>query len=134
MSDMNQVSIIGRLTRDPELKYLQSGTQVCNFDMAVNKTFTKDGEKNEQVSYFKFTAWAKLAEVISQYVKKGHRLGVTGELQQKSWDDSEGKKRYSIEISVKEIYFLQPKGSGDQDKTENVSETPPPPGDDDIPF
>jgi len=114
MSDLNQVTLIGRTTKDPELKYTQGGVALTNFSIAVNKTYTANDEKKEQVSFFNCVAWTKLAEVIVQYVKKGHRIGITGRLQQQRWEDDSENKRSSVEIVVENFQFLQPK-LGDED-------------------
>lgn len=121
--DINNLSIIGRLTKDPELKYTQSNKSVCSFDIAVN------GFKKEDVSYFKCVSWGKTAETITQYVKKGHRIGLNGRLEQTSWTDKEGNKRYSVEIVVAGFQFLQPKSdSGPDVPADN------PFSEDDLPF
>ncbi|MFC1670297.1 single-stranded DNA-binding protein [Spirochaetota bacterium] len=144
-SDINRVVLIGRLTRDPELRYIQSGTAVANFSIANNRTYVSSGEKKEQASFFNCIAWAKLGEVISEYCKKGQRIGIEGRLQQRSWDDQEGKKRSTVEIVVENFQFLTSRGeSGGVDETyvPETSEQPPdlpdkdsnPFSDDDIPF
>lgn len=105
MSDLNRVILIGRLTRDPELRYTPSGTAVCNFDIANNETYTASGEKKEYVNYFSCTAWAGLAEVIQKYFKKGQQIIVEGKLKQRRWDDENGQKRSKIEIVVENFNF-----------------------------
>lgn len=142
MSDINRVTLIGRLTRDPELRHTQNGTAVSNFSIAVSRTWSKDGEKQEEVSFIDCEAWAKTAEVIVQYVKKGHRVGLEGRLKQDSWDDNEtGKKRSKLKIVVDNFQFLQPKS----DESNNGDHSPgginrdnqqgdKPFSDDDIPF
>lgn len=141
-SDLNKVIIIGRLTKDPELRYLQSGTAVCSFSVANNRTYVASGEKKEQVSYFNCVAWAKAGEVIAEYLKKGQRIGIEGRLQQRSWDDQEGKKRQTVEIVVDNFQFLSaPRESGHDAPVETVSSAPEaaheaenPFSDEDIPF
>ena len=83
MSDLNRVIEVGRLTRDPELKYTPAGTAVASFSLAVSKTWSQNGERKEQVSFFNCIAWAKLGETIAEYCKKGHRIGIEGNLQQR---------------------------------------------------
>jgi single-strand DNA-binding protein len=107
MSDLNKWIGIGRLTKDPELRYTQGGTSVCSFAIASNNTYVKDGSKVEKVSYFNLVAWGKTGETIAEYVKKGHRIGLEGRLQQRSWDGEDGKKRYAIDIVVEKFQFLQ---------------------------
>jgi len=108
-SDLNKVILIGRMVRDPELKYLQNGTPVANFSIASNRTYMKDGEKKEMVSFFNCVAWSKAAEVIVQYVKKGQRIGIEGKLQQRSWEDQNGNKRSAVDVVVDNFQFLDPK-------------------------
>ena len=108
-SDLNKVILIGRLVRDPETRYTQSGTSVANFSLACNKTYVQEGEKKEMVSFFSCVAWTKLGELIVQYCKKGHRLGIEGRLEQRSWEDQNGNKRSTVEIVVDNVQFLTPK-------------------------
>ena len=105
-NDINRVMLVGRLVSDPEIKNLNSGTSVTNFSIANNRSYIKDGEKSEQVSYFECIAWGKLGEIIAQYCKKGKLIGLDGRLQQRSWDDKEGKKRYKVEVVVENFQFL----------------------------
>ena len=82
--DLNRVTIIGRLTRDPELKYIQSGSAVANFSVANNRIYnTNNGERKEDVSYFDCIAWGKLGETVAEYMQKGRRIAVEGRLQQR---------------------------------------------------
>jgi single-strand DNA-binding protein len=140
-SDLNRVIIIGRLTKDPDLRYTQSGSSVASFSVANNRSYTSSGgEKKEVVSYFNCVAWGKLGELLVQYCKKGHRIGLEGRLQQRSWEDQNGNKRSTVEVIVENFQFLQPKaGAG---AAEEGMEMPPaapdteanPFSDDDIPF
>ena len=114
-NDLNRVMMVGRLVKDPEKRDLSSGTSVASFTIANNRSYVKNGEKSEQVSYFECIAWGKLAEMISQYCKKGKLIGIDGRLQQRSWDDNDGKKRYKTEIVVENIQFL----SGNKQETNN---------------
>ena len=113
-SDINKVIIIGRLTTDPQIRYTPSGTAVAGFSLANNKTYTQGGEKKDQVSYFDCVAWAKLGEIITEYCKKGHRIAVEGRLQQRRWDDQDGKKRSTVEIVVENFQFLTEKGQSNE--------------------
>lgn len=142
-SDLNRTILIGRLVRDPELRTTQNGTSVVSFSIANNKTYTASGEKKEQVSFFNCVAWGKLGEVIVQYCKKGHRIGVEGRLQQRSWEDQQGQKRSTVEIVTENFQFLTPKddaGSVIDSGTKVDDESVPPMAeenpfsDDDIPF
>lgn len=142
-SDINRVILIGRLVRDPELKYTQNGTAVSNFSIANNRTYSVSGDKKEQVSYFNCIAWGKSGELIVQYCKKGQRIALEGRLQQRSWDDQSGNKRQVVEIVVENFQFLTTKG-GSGESTEQHESVPEfsdavepgknPFSDDDIPF
>jgi single-strand DNA-binding protein len=112
-SDINRVIIIGRFVKDPELRYTQGGKSVTNFSVANNRTYTVGAEKKEFVSFFTCIAWGKLGELIVQYCKKGNRIAVEGRLQQRSWDDQDGKRRTAVEIVVENFQFLTSKQEKD---------------------
>lgn len=107
MNDLNKVMLIGRLTSDPILKYTPNGTAVSSFSLATNRSYNTGGEKKEQVSFFSCVAWNKLGEIIFEYCNKGHRVGIDGRLQQRSWEDQQGNKRSAVEIIVENVQFLQ---------------------------
>ena len=109
-NDINRIFMIGRLTKDPDLRYTQGGTSVASFSIANNRSYTAQNEKKEQVSYFNCAAWGKTGEVIAQYGKKGNRIGIEGRLQQRSWQDQSGQKRNTTEIVVENFQFLESKG------------------------
>jgi single-strand DNA-binding protein len=109
MSNLNRTILIGRLTADPTLRYTPSGAAVASFTIANGRTFTQAGEKKEQTSFIDCVAWQKTGEIIAEYCKKGHRIAVEGRLQQRSWDDQEGKKRSKIEVVVDNFQFLESK-------------------------
>jgi single-strand DNA-binding protein len=104
----NEVILIGNLTRDPELRYLASGTAVAQFSLAVNRRWRDAaGNDKEEVSFIDCTAFGKTAELISQYFKKGAPMMVNGRLRQDSWDDkSTGQKRSKLGVVVEELTFL----------------------------
>ena len=101
--DVNHVVLIGRLTRDPELSYLQSGTALAKFSLAVNRSFKRGDERVEEVDFFDVTVWSKTAENCSNYLKKGSQVCVMGQLRQNRWQDQDGKKRSKISINGAEI-------------------------------
>ncbi|MCL1865109.1 MAG: single-stranded DNA-binding protein [Spirochaetes bacterium] len=117
--DLNRVVLIGRLTRDPEIRYIPAGTAVASFTLANNRIYAVSGERKEQVYYFDCVAWSKLAEVITEYCKKGHRIAVEGRLQQTRWDDQDGKKRSRVELVVENFQFLTTKVPGDDVSVES---------------
>lgn len=106
--DLNKVMIIGRLTRDPELRTTPGGAQVCTLGLATNYVYTnpQSGQKVEQVEYHNVVLWRKLAEIAGQYLKKGRRLYVEGRLQTRSWDGQDGQKKYRTEIVADNMIML----------------------------
>ena len=123
---MNKVILIGRLTKDPEIRYTQNNTPVCSFTLAVDRRFSKD----KQADFISCQAWQKTAEFISKYFQKGSMIAVVGRIQTRTWEDNEGKKRYITEVIVDEAYF-----TGSKSKTETDKATDSPDyGDDDLPF
>ena len=129
--DLNRVTIIGRLVRDPELKYIQSGSAVANFSVACNRYYTTaGGEKKEEVSYFDSIAWGKLGEIVVEYCKKGKRIAIEGRLQQNRWEDQDGKTRSKIEIVADNVQFLDAKGAEQPSAGDNAAipqQASPPP-------
>ncbi len=138
-SDINRVILIGRLVKDPDLRYTQGGTSVASFSIANNRSYVASGEKKEIVSYFNCVAWGKLGELIVQYTKKGHRIGIEGRLQQRSWEDQSGNKRSTVEVIVENFQFLTPKDAGGASEGMDIPASTPdmdsnPFSDEDIPF
>lgn len=109
MPNFNKVIIAGHLTRDPEVKYLNSGSAICNFSVAVSEKW-KDktsGEMKESVAFIDCDAWGKTAEIIGQHFQKGKAILVEGRLKQENWDDKEtGKKRSKLKVTVDSFQFL----------------------------
>ena len=105
-NDLNQVVLIGRLTRDPELRQIPSGQSVCSFSIANNRTFVSNGEKKEEVSFFNCTAWGRLAEIINQYCQRGKQIAVQGRLKQSSYDNKEGQRVSKVEVVVENMQLL----------------------------
>ncbi len=110
--DLNKVQIIGRLTRDPEVKTIPSGQTVATFSVATGRTW-KDkntGEKKEQTEFHNIVAWRRLAEICGEYLKKGRQVYIEGHLQTRSWDDQSGTKRYRTEIVADNMIMLGGRG------------------------
>lgn len=106
---MNKVILMGRLTRDPEVRYTQANnTLVASFSLAVNRRFVKPGEER-QADFINIVAWSKLGEFCSKYFKKGQQVGIIGRIQTRSWDDEQGQKRYATEVIAEEAYFADSK-------------------------
>ncbi len=106
--DLNKVMIIGRLTRDPELRTTPTGTSVCQLGLATNFVYTnqQSGQKVENVEYHNVVMWRKLGEIAAQYLKKGQRVYIEGRLQTRSWDGDNGKKNYKTEIIADNMIML----------------------------
>jgi single-strand DNA-binding protein len=115
---MNKVILMGRLTKDPELRYTTgNNTAICSFTLAVNKRFQKQGEERK-ADFINCQAWEKNAEFISKYFQKGSQVAVVGRIQTRTWDDNEGKKHYVTEVVVDESYFTESKkGEGAPNRT-----------------
>jgi single-strand DNA-binding protein len=110
--DLNKALVIGRLTRDPELRTTPQGAQVCSFSIATNYVYkSQSGEKVEQVEYHNVVAWRKLAEIAGQYLKKGSRVYVEGRIQTRSWDATDGQKKNRTEIVMDNMIMLDSKGA-----------------------
>lgn len=104
---MNKVILMGRLTKDPELRYTQNtNTARCTFTLAVDRRFIKQGEER-QADFINIVAWRKQAEFCSKYFTKGLKVVVVGSLQNRSWDDIEGKRHYATEVIAEECYFAE---------------------------
>lgn len=99
----NTVTVVGNITRDPELRFTPAGQAVATFGMAVNRRFQKNGQWEEQTSFFNVTAWGTLGENASNSLHKGARILVNGRLDQRSWETQEGEKRSTVEIVADEI-------------------------------
>src|SRR2546429_6918980 len=112
--NLNKVMLIGRLTRDPEMRYTPSGSPVTSFSLATNRYGqTTDGEKKEYTDYHNVVVWnigkRDLAEIAGQYLHKGSLVYVEGRLQTRSWEGQDGQKRKTTEVNATEIQFLEPR-------------------------
>lgn len=117
---MNKVILMGRLTRDPEVRYTQTNnTMVATFSLAVNRRFARQGEER-QADFINIVAWSKTAEFVSKYFKKGQQVGVIGRIQTRNWDDEQGQRHYVTEVVAEETYFADSRresGSADFENT-----------------
>ena len=102
---------MGRLTKDPEVRYTQNNMPVANFSIAVNRRFTREGD-TVTADFFNVTAWSKTGEFVSKYFKKGQQVAVVGRLQNRNWDDQNGQKHYATDVVAEEVYF-----AGSKDNT-----------------
>jgi single-strand DNA-binding protein len=120
---INKVILIGRLGKDPELRYTTSGQAVANFSIATDEGYkTPDGQEVERTEWHNIVVWGKLAEICNQYLKKGKQVYVEGKLQTQSWDDKEsGQKRYKTEINISDMQMLGSKDDGHSNGMSNQS-------------
>lgn len=123
MAKLNKVFLIGNLTRDPELRYVPSGSAVTNFTVATNRTYTlQSGEKKEEVSYVRVVVWGRSAEICGEYLSKGSPVFVEGRLQSRSWETPQGEKRSTLEVIAQNVQFLG-KGKGTEAPSDVESTT-----------
>jgi len=110
---LNKVSLIGNLTRDPELRYTPAGVAVVSFGLATNRSWTtQQGEKKEDAQFHRIVAWNKLAELCSQLLSKGRKVFVEGRIQYREWMDSENNKKQVTEIVIDDMIILDSRGAG----------------------
>ena len=107
---MNKVMLLGRLTREPEIKYTANNLAVCKFGLAVNRRFVKQGEER-QADFLNIVAFGKTADFCSKYFTKGQQVIVSGRIQVSTWDDQDGKRQYFTDIVAEEAYFADGKRS-----------------------
>lgn len=153
MSSVNVVAIVGRLTRDPELRALPSGTSVCDLGVAVDDRYKdSNGDWQDRANFFDVTVWGKQGESVAQYMSKGREIAISGELRQERWETDDGSKRSKVKIVASTVQFIGPRPDGDNgggsseprsDVPADTTDLPPEGGneaalmgasDDDIPF
>jgi len=108
---MNQVFIVGNLTRDPELSFTPSGVGKCKFDVAVNRSYKKGEEWVKEVTYIPVNCWAKTAENCNEFLRRGSKVAVSGRLSIRSYEDDQGVKKKFTNIEAQNIEFLTPKNA-----------------------
>ncbi len=109
MSTLNKVILLGRLGKDPEVKYTQTQLAVASFSLATSEVTSKDDVKNEKTEWHNIVVWGKAAENCSQFLRKGSMALIEGKLSTRSWEDKQGNKRYTTEIIASNVQFLTPK-------------------------
>lgn len=116
MPNLNKVMLMGNLTRDPEIKYTPKGTAIAAFGIAINRNWTTEsGEKREEVTFVDVEAYARVAELLGEYVHKGDPLFIEGRLKLDTWDDKQsGQKRSKMKVIIENIQFLGGKKSGER--------------------
>lgn len=113
MKDLNMVFLMGNLTRDPELRYTPNGQAVANFTIATNRVWKDaEGEQKDSAEFTDVVVWGKIAENVTNYLKKGRRVHVIGRLQTRSWEAQDGSKKYKTEVIATDVTFLDRKEAG----------------------
>ena len=113
MASVNKVIIVGNVGRDPELRYTQSGQPVASFSIATNERFKdRDGNWKDRTEWHRIVAWARLAEICGEYLRKGSQVYVEGRIQTRDWEDKEGNKRQTTEIVALSMQMLGRRGEG----------------------
>ncbi|MBY0596141.1 single-stranded DNA-binding protein [Bacillus bingmayongensis] len=107
---LNRVILVGRLTKDPDLRYTPNGVAVATFTLAVNRPFTNQGQR--EADFISVVVWRKQAENVANYLKKGSLAGVDGRLQTRNYDGQDGKRIYVTEVVAESVQFLEPRNSG----------------------
>lgn len=149
-ADLNRVTLVGRLTRDPELRHTAGGDGVCSIRLAVSsRSRDENGQWGDKPNYFDVTVFGRQAETASNYLEKGRRIGVDGRLSWREWTAQDGTKRQTVEVIANDIFFLDSRGEGGgeggggnrgwsapagTDLPVNTSDMSAPVSDDDIPF
>ncbi len=149
-ADLNRVTLVGRLTRDPELRHTAGGDGVCSIRLAVSsRSRDENGQWGDKPNYFDVTVFGRQAETASNYLEKGRRIGVDGRLSWREWTAQDGTKRQTVEVIANDIFFFDSRGEGGgeggggnrgwsapagTDLPVNTSDMSAPVSDDDIPF
>src|SRR5690625_3180573 len=115
---LNRVVLVGRLTRDPDLRYTPNGVAVANFTLAVNRPFTNQ-QGNRDADFINCVVWRKPAENLANYMKKGNMVGVDGRLQSRTYEDQDGKTVFVVEVVADSIQFLESRKDNNQSQQQN---------------
>lgn len=122
---LNRTILIGRLTKDPELRYTPTGVAVCQFTLAVDRPFTREGER--ETDFIPIVTWRQLAETCANYLRKGRLTAVEGRIQIRNYENNEGRKIYVTEVIADNVRFLESNRNSSNDEPIDIS-------DDDLPF
>lgn len=143
MADVNKIILIGRLGRDPELRYTSSGTPVCDFSVAVNRRRgSRDSQQQEETDWFRITAWERLAETCANYLTKGQQVYIEGRIQLDEWTGQDGQQRANLAVTAYQMQMLgSRRDQGDQGMSDDTMEAAGAPAEaeetidpDDLPF
>lgn len=132
---LNKAILMGRLTRDPELRHTQSNTAVCSFTLAIDRDYSKTEQK--ETDFIDCTAWGKTAEFVSKWFQKGVMAIVVGRVQSRKWQDKNGNNRTSVEVNCAEVMFGESKKAREKDNGSYLPDDdmiPPDDDDSDVPF
>ncbi len=127
LQKMNSVCLIGRLTKNPELRHANSGIAVCNFSLAVDRRFKSDGQP--EVDFINIVTFGKTAEFATKWFSKGLRVGVTGRIQTRNWEGDDGKRHYATDVIAESLDFADGKRDSNKQKQDDFDFN-----DDDVPF
>ena len=136
MPNLNRVLLMGRLTRDPDLRYTKDGTAICKFGLAVNRTFGTGDQRKEKSTFVDVTMWQRKAEVVAEYFKKGSPIFIEGRLELDQWENDKQEKRSKLYVVAENFEFLE-RGNKSMAAGEAPAAEPaelPAPKEDDIPF
>lgn len=131
---MNKVALIGRLAKNPEIRYTPNNTAVCQFTVAVDRRYKS--ENQPQADFIPVIAWRSTGEFVNKYFTKGNRIALTGSIQVRSWNDAEGKRHYATEVVADEVEFCESKKDTAPAATDEAGyyDNMDAPEDDDLPF
>lgn len=121
MKKLNNVSLVGRLTRDPELRYTNQGLSIAKFSIAVDRRFKKDGDQS--ADFPNITAFGKTAEFIEKYFSKGQRIGLTGRIQTGSYEKEDGTKVYTTDVIAENVEFVESKSQSNNNQGNSKAES-----------
>lgn len=132
MAAESQTTLIGNLTRDPELQYTASGTALTKLSVAVNRRFQRNNEWQDETSFFNVVCWTDLAENVAASIKKGDRVVVSGRLQQRSWETESNEKRSVVEVVADDVATSLRYATAEVSRTERKAKLSPPPSDQNV--
>ena len=121
---INNVVLVGRLTKDPELTYTQSGTALCKFRLAVSRPPRRESNE-EETDWLNIVCWERTAENVNQFLDKGSLVGIEGRIQSRSWENDEGARQYAVEINAFRVHFLESKKEADARRSGQGGGRPP---------
>ena len=122
---VNKAILIGNLGADPETRYMQDGTCVCNIRVATTERFrNRNGERQERTEWHRVVLWGKLGEIAGQYLRKGSQVYIEGRIETRRWQDREGNDRYTTEIRAREMKMLGPRGAAEAPRAQAQEEAP----------